>query len=921
MSRKRPREEFGAGDDLQPTLRDASKRAGHDPADGQHVHSHNCPAVYASGNAQLQLGNNYRYYSAPTATQLAGDVISSKLFFAEMMIRYDSIEDACGETFDWILRPKSKQNPPQVVNFIEWFSGPDKTYWISGKPGSGKSTLMKHLSKNLDTIVSRSDEIWISTSFWFWEAATQPLQRNLQGCIRSLLWQLMQNRCATKAVNEVLKDKAVFAWSTKRLSDAFRDVVQSLQQKGVHLVIILDGLDESGSDADEILQLFLNSAKRSEMIKLCVSSRSEPLFLMKLSASPRVEMQHFNEEDVKKVIEQKLLCTEEFKQWCEDESTRTKYGTELERVITAGAAGVLLWVRLVIADVLKGIHRYDTFEELSQRIDKLPQELDGLYEFMLQRNGSDVADSQQEASFYCQLIAHFEMSPVTFYLATHDDVRRDWLNFSPRCDALRSNVNLKHLAVRVNSRSSGLLEVAALRDMKHGPIPDKVYSKYLELIEEDHSFRIQFIHRTARSFFLERNAEASLPDALESVAQKCFEARLVVFMLLPMSEQGRVLSLGYCHRILDQCVKCRMVQYRTRQQLFESVLTRLHHMGVLLATKAFMPTQLRAGGFLSPGTVSIPLLQTGIVHFNQIYSMCGVWKHMGLEHFALNGLEQIDMFTLFWSARSPLGVDAEPPHNNAVQVQLLKSVSPDLEFVDCYGDSISVFHRFLHLVSRPRQDTALTYYSDAESICDWLEKANDDTVCRIAGPSMTCCVEEVGSRFRSSGHSRFSILGNFSAAAFVNAFRNMFCQTFWASLTRFGGRTGSCVVVDFMVPNKEPMKLYAMTSADAEEVFRMLQCGEIAVANSSNQGWGAITFDSNHKTDQIFKNILYRSRRLHSLSEAFLFLGKSHGTIKNFGTAFEREWFAYKIISEYSGLSKPKWREFYYGSESAQVDL
>lgn len=73
--------------------------------------------------------------------------ILESLKFEVMHHRYDAITDAHDKTFGWIFDPESFPSTDRrsKIAFKSWLEGGDGIYWISGKPGSGKSTLMKYL--------------------------------------------------------------------------------------------------------------------------------------------------------------------------------------------------------------------------------------------------------------------------------------------------------------------------------------------------------------------------------------------------------------------------------------------------------------------------------------------------------------------------------------------------------------------------------------------------------------------------------------------------------------------------------------------------------------------------------------------------------------------------------------------------------
>lgn len=145
---------------------------------------HVYPAIHAAGNASLHLGDVHYHGTAPMS---ARDQLLSSLHFPEMFVRYEIIDEPHNNTFEWIFElPNEKQQPWH--SFSDWLLGENPIYWVSGKSGSGKSALMKHLSDITAAFLSKTGQSRLIFSYWFWEAAHNPLQRDLTGCIRSLLW-------------------------------------------------------------------------------------------------------------------------------------------------------------------------------------------------------------------------------------------------------------------------------------------------------------------------------------------------------------------------------------------------------------------------------------------------------------------------------------------------------------------------------------------------------------------------------------------------------------------------------------------------------------------------------------------------------------------------------------------------------------
>ncbi|CAG8957365.1 hypothetical protein HYFRA_00010791, partial [Hymenoscyphus fraxineus] len=100
-----------------------------------------------------------------------------------------NIENNHAETFSWIFDPEG-QRPWD--SFPEWLtSDSSEIYWIQGKAGSGKSTLMKFLveadeTKTYLNLLAPGHMVY---SHFIWNSGT-PMQRSLKGLLCSLVHQI-----------------------------------------------------------------------------------------------------------------------------------------------------------------------------------------------------------------------------------------------------------------------------------------------------------------------------------------------------------------------------------------------------------------------------------------------------------------------------------------------------------------------------------------------------------------------------------------------------------------------------------------------------------------------------------------------------------------------------------------------------------
>lgn len=72
----------------------------------------------------------------------------SFLFDPGMRRRYDDVSRAHQGSFEWIFKDEHERRP---VNFSNWLRDGSGIHWITGIPGSGKTTLMKYICEHPST--------------------------------------------------------------------------------------------------------------------------------------------------------------------------------------------------------------------------------------------------------------------------------------------------------------------------------------------------------------------------------------------------------------------------------------------------------------------------------------------------------------------------------------------------------------------------------------------------------------------------------------------------------------------------------------------------------------------------------------------------------------------------------------------------
>jgi hypothetical protein len=121
--------------------------------------------------------------------------ITESLRYEKLDERYETVTEAHQKTFEWILKPRQNDDGVIWSDFVQWLREGDDLFWITGKPGSGKTTLMKFIYENPATeehlhVWSKDTPLSVA-GFFFWWAGTAK-QKSQEGLLRTLLYSLLR---------------------------------------------------------------------------------------------------------------------------------------------------------------------------------------------------------------------------------------------------------------------------------------------------------------------------------------------------------------------------------------------------------------------------------------------------------------------------------------------------------------------------------------------------------------------------------------------------------------------------------------------------------------------------------------------------------------------------------------------------------
>ncbi|KXX78862.1 Vegetative incompatibility protein HET-E-1 [Madurella mycetomatis] len=393
--------------------------------------------------------------------------ILKSLDFASLLARHSCITEAHSRTFEWLFNGANRQQGSETTidKFLTWLRQGNGIFWISGKPGSGKSTLMKYIADHPSTIQALSawsyPKAIVVACHYFWSAGT-PIQKSQEGLLRTLLHEIFRQQpdlielaCAerwTKNIEELGRQP----WKMPELRIALQRIADK-ETPGIKFCFFIDGLDEYEGDHVDFCRA-LKDLAGSLHIKLCVSSRPWNVFEDSLGRDDnlKVYVQDLTRNDVRVFAESRL---QEHPRW-QDLDAPPERLAWLVNQITERAAGVFLWVFLVTRDLRNGLTEYDTIEDLRRRLENIPNDLDFFFRQILE-SVEPFYHSKMAVSLLASLAVR-QPAPLSVYGFLDDEFEDpEYAKKIPLRPLPREKLEAraKQISRRLNGRCRGLLEV------------------------------------------------------------------------------------------------------------------------------------------------------------------------------------------------------------------------------------------------------------------------------------------------------------------------------------------------------------------------------------------------------------------------------------------------------------------------------
>ena len=442
------------------------------------------------------------------------------LDIAETKFREHNVRPAHRNTLDWLF-------DPEIVSFSRWLRSHDpaenRPYWIQGKPGSGKSTLMKYAISQLKTMEFLCDgqsERWTISAFFF-HGRGETVQKSLGGMMQELLHSMLKQNEALldftvphwrRLKQEQKKDSV--EWSLENLISALTALL-SQDRVSARFCLFLDALDEHGGKNEQLIEIIrdlLAAANKSRNIrlKICLASRPWPVFLQQFSASPSLEIHKLTEGDIKNYVMDRLREASVGTHLLLDTGTLPAMAEQ----VVSKALGVFIWVRLAVDALAKGIRDGTSSWALNEIVQNLPQELEDLYRYTLERIDPEYS-SEALIMLQTTLCALTPLSVDTLMNIVDCNLH----SVKPGVVELKNPPNRPPSSQRrrLVSRSGGLLEVAIASKAK-SPSYQDIKSALIEREEDSERAAeegveevVQFIHQTAKDFVQRFSPDLGLP--------------------------------------------------------------------------------------------------------------------------------------------------------------------------------------------------------------------------------------------------------------------------------------------------------------------------------------------------------------------------------------------------------------------------
>jgi hypothetical protein len=321
------------------------------------------------------------------------DEMFSRLCFEELDHRINSIPAPHPGSFEWMFDDAQRDQG----GLLEWLGNTrgDNFFWVTGKPGSGKTAAMKFLFRNprvFDYLEAWSGHApGITSGFFFWHCGS-PLQKSGIGLLRSLLYESLQDMIYGPLeqdhgiVQWLFADRwsqftsyggGIYEFSFPELRRSFELMVSDVSKKFLFVVDGLDEFDDSPADQLDVIPMLLRATKKDN-VKICGSSRMSPAFQEAFDKRPKMVLDNHNGWDIHAFVKQSFNQEAALARLANTDRTIAHY---IVSTLSEKASGIFLWATLATSFLIYGLA--DDSVSLESRADALPSDMEPLLAHIL----------------------------------------------------------------------------------------------------------------------------------------------------------------------------------------------------------------------------------------------------------------------------------------------------------------------------------------------------------------------------------------------------------------------------------------------------------------------------------------------------------------------------------------------------------
>ncbi len=392
----------------------------------------------------------------------------------------NDISDPVDKTCEWLSK---------LPKYLEWFNRQHGLLWIKGKPGAGKSTLVRHVLATDE----RTRHAIVFASFFF-HARGSVLQKSPLGLFRSLLHQILQQvpelllrfssifqkECETQG-----KIGEKWHWHERDLEDFFKIHVAGAA-KTYKMRIYVDALDECGKAAASNLvgfftRLMNKVAFTNASLSICFSCRHYPD--VALGNGLEVCIEDENHDDIELYIQNTI-----------ENAVHDKETAEVIRdEVVRKSSGNFQWTVLVLPKVVDLYRNGYPLKIIKSRIQAIPSELEELYQELLKGiPDEDLPHSLRLMQWICFALRPLSLEELRF--ATIVDANTPYQSISDcqnaeECGYAKTDEQMKK---RIRHLSRGLAEAKQheniwIAQFIHQSVKDYLIQSGLQILDKHSS--------------------------------------------------------------------------------------------------------------------------------------------------------------------------------------------------------------------------------------------------------------------------------------------------------------------------------------------------------------------------------------------------------------------------------------------------